>query len=384
MFFQQTFATLAKNVVPIIAPAALPDLGVTAEYVGYFTALSAFVQVLAMLGCGNYIRRFGGLRISQIGLVMVAAGLAAAASGYLWPFAVTAVVLTIGSSVATPASSQILARVATPRQAPVVFSAKQTSVPFGLMLSGVVLPWFDGLFGWQGALLATAVLCLVFAVMLEPTRTELDRDRDPTVSLSPKGIKEIWLLVASSPDLRMLSVTMFAFVGLQITYSSFLILFLTEAIGYSLTEAGGVFAMSMLIGMPARLLWGYVASAWSSSRVVLAGLGFVMAAASVATGLYTPDWSYAWILAVAVVVTSTALGWHGVLLSEVARLSPPGQVGGVTGIVLAISAMGQVVVPLSFSLILKASGSYTYGFYMAALLPAVIAVILVLRKPTSA
>ena len=84
MFFQQTFATLAKNVVPVIAPAALPDLGATAAYVGYFTSLSALVQVFAMVGCGNFIRRYGALRISQIGLLMVAIGLAAGAFGNLW------------------------------------------------------------------------------------------------------------------------------------------------------------------------------------------------------------------------------------------------------------------------------------------------------------
>ncbi|MGY8993618.1 MAG: hypothetical protein ACKVK8_05650, partial [Rhodospirillales bacterium] len=75
MFLQQTFATLAKNVIPIVAPAALPDLGLSAAYVGYYISFSAFVQIFIMLSCGNYIRRFGGLRISQVGLVCVGIGL---------------------------------------------------------------------------------------------------------------------------------------------------------------------------------------------------------------------------------------------------------------------------------------------------------------------
>lgn len=382
MFFQQSFATLAKNTIPIVAPAALSDLGVSAASVGVYTGLSAFFQIFIMAGCGNFIRRYGGLRVSQIGLLAIGVGLACAASKMLWPFLITAVVLTVGTSVATPASSQILARYATPKQAPMVFSAKQTAVPFGLMVGGVMLPWFVTLFGWQGAMLATGAICAGFALLLQPLRRELDTDRDPTVSLSPKGVRATVSIIMQSADLRMLSMTMFAFVGLQTSYSTFVILFLTHKLDYTLSEAGGLFATATLIGLPARMLWGYVASAWSTSRIVLAGLGFTMAAASMATGFYTPAWESWQILAVAVVVTSTALGWHGVLLSEIARLAPRGQAGGVTGGVLAASAMGQIVIPLSFSAILAWNDSYTYGFIMTGVLPAVIGVMLLARKET--
>jgi MFS family permease len=383
MFLQQTFATLAKNVIPIVAPAALPDLGLSAAYVGYYISFSAFVQIFIMLSCGNYIRRFGGLRISQVGLVCVGIGLTCAASGLLWPFLITAIALTLGTASATPASSQILARVTPSKQAPMVFSAKQTAVPFGIMIGGLVLPFFVLQFGWQGAMLAIAALCTGFAIILEPTRNELDQDRDPDASLSPQGIKFVLITIIRSPDLRALAISMFAFVGLQISYTTFLILFLTERLGYSLTEAGGIFAMATLIGLPARMLWGYVASVWSTPWRILSGLGFTMSAASIATGFFSPEWHYAQILAVSVVVTSTALGWHGVMLSEVARLAPPGHAGGMTGGVLAFSALGQIIIPLSFSAILTLTDSYTYGFIMAGIPPAIIGVMLLVQQPVS-
>ena len=383
MFFQQTFATLAKNVIPIVAPAALPDLGLSAAYVGYYIGFSAFVQIFIMLSCGNYIRRFGGLRISQAGLVCVGIGLTCAASGLLWPFLITAVALTMGTASATPASSQILARVTPSKHAPMVFSAKQTAVPFGIMIAGLLLPFFVIHLGWQGAMLAVGGICVGFAIILEPTRKELDQDRDPDASLSPQGIKFVITTIIRSPDLRALAIAMFAFVGLQISYTAFLILFLTEKLGYSLTEAGGLFAMATLIGLPARMLWGYVASVWSTPWRILSALGFIMSAASIATGFYSPEWHYAQILAVAVVVTATALGWHGVLLSEVARLAPAGHAGGMTGGVLTFSALGQIVIPLSFSAILTLTDSYSYGFIMAGIPPALIGVMLLIQKPIS-
>ena len=71
-------------------------------------------------------------------------------------------------------------------------------------------------------------------------------------------------------------------------------------------------------------------------------------------------------------MTLTALGWQGVLLSEIARLAPPGQVGLATGGVLAFSAMGQILLPLTFSAILQASDSYSYGFFVLSV-PALVA-----------
>lgn len=378
MFFQQSLATTAKSAVPIVAPAAIPDLGVTAAYAGVYVSLAAVAQVVSTMGCGNFIRRYGGLRISQAGLVMVLLGMACAATGWLWPFVLTAFLVSTGTSVATPASSQILARYAPPRYAPLVFSAKQTAVPFGLMIVGLMMPFFVVQFGWQGALLALGAICAGFALMLQPVRDELDRDRDPTQRLSPRDFSSTFRSVVTTPALRRLAMAMFAFVGLQSTYTTYFVLYLTEGLGYSLTEAGGLFAAATILGMPARLLWGYVASGWLSARLVLAGLGILMAAATALTGLYTPDWSHWQVLVVAMLFTATGLGWHGVLLSEIARLAPPGQVGTMTGGVLAFSGFGQIVLPLVFSGILALGGGYGLGFHVAAVLPFLIGIMLVL------
>ncbi|MGE4219827.1 MAG: hypothetical protein AB7G39_10300, partial [Alphaproteobacteria bacterium] len=98
MFFQQSLATTAKSAVPIVAPAAIPDLGVSAAYAGVYVSLAAVGQVVSTMGCGNFIRRYGGLRISQAGLIMVLIGLAFGATGYLWPFVLTALLVSTGTS----------------------------------------------------------------------------------------------------------------------------------------------------------------------------------------------------------------------------------------------------------------------------------------------
>ena len=376
MFLQQSFATTAKIVVPIVAAVAFPDLGIEASYVGVFSGFYSFCQVVVVLFCGNLIRRYGGLRMSQVGLMSILIGMSVGAVGHLWAFAFVALFVSFGVSVSTPASSHILARYAPPKHAPLIFSAKQTAVPMGFMTAGLLVPYLTHLYGWQGALIGVGLLCAAFAFMLEPTRRELDRDREPNHPLSPRDVKGTIRLSLRDPALRLLILAQAAYVGLTAVYTTYFVLFCIERLGYSLSEAGGVFATATLIGLPSRLLWGYVASRWLRPNAVLALLGFVMTGAAALTGFGTVEWPFWAVLSVAVAVNMTAGGWQGVALAEVARLAPPGQVGAITGAVISLSCIGQVILPPVFAAVLTLSDSYGLAFSLVALPSSLVGILL--------
>ena len=84
-----------------------------------------------------------------------------------------------GAAVSTPASSHLLGRYSPPRYAPLVFSIKQTAVPAGLLLAGLLGPLLTGWSGWRAAFQFAAAACLAFAFALEPLRGEFDSDRVP-------------------------------------------------------------------------------------------------------------------------------------------------------------------------------------------------------------
>ena len=367
MFLQNALATVSRIVVPIIAVVAFPEMGVDPGQVGNFTGLFSFGQITLVLLSGTLIRRYGALGISQIGLLAMMIGLAAAASGQLWAFALTALFTSFGTAVGTPASSHVLARYSPPRYAPLIFSAKQTAVPFGFIVAGVLVPYLVEVFGWQGACLAVGLICGAFAAILEPARAGLDNDRDPHHRLTPRDIKDHLLLCLREPLLRAQVLSQGGFVGLMAVYNTYFVLFFNQRLGYSLAEAGGVFALVTLIGLPARIGWGWVASRWMAPNAVLAVLGFGMAIAVVATGFATPDWPTWAVLAVAVAANISVFGWQGVALSEIARLAPSGHVGGITAAVISLSNIGQVIMPVMFAALLAATGSYLLGFILSAL-----------------
>jgi hypothetical protein len=123
--------------------------------------------------------------------------------------------------------------------------------------------------------------------------------------------------------------------------------------------------------LPGRILWAWVGGFFVAPHLVLGGLAFGMAVSIGLIGAFTPHWPLLAIGAVTMVVSATALSWHGIMLSEAARLAPPGRVGAVTGGVLSFGQIGALSSPAVFSLLLGLSGGYSAGWVVCAV-PAVV------------
>src|SRR5947209_7721132 len=121
MFLQQTFASVGKVLPAVIAPLVLAELGADPAWVGVYYGLTAAASLVAQMGCGSFIVRYGALRMSQVALVLLGGGVAMAAVGSLPGFAASAIIGGGGGAVSTPTSSQLLGRVSPPRLAPLVF-----------------------------------------------------------------------------------------------------------------------------------------------------------------------------------------------------------------------------------------------------------------------
>ena len=164
---------------------------------------------------------------------------------------------------------------------------------------------------------------------------------------------------------------MFCFVGLQGLFGSYFVTIVSQQLGKPLSIASHVFSLAMSAAIFARILWGWVGSRLIPARILLGILALAMVIASVGTGFYGSSWSILMIAAVAVLYCISAIGWHGLLLSEIARLAPQGNIGGTTGAVLAFGGSGMMSYPVIYALILNATENYSIGFYLAAI-PALI------------
>ena len=104
------------------------------------------------------------------------------------------------------------------------------------------------------------------------------------------------------------------------------------ALGYDLAAAGSLFSIVVALAVPCRVLWGWLGSFHVAPRLVMAGLALgmavgVMAMGVAATGAFGAAWPILAIGLIGAIVSATAVSWHGILLSETARLAPPGGSG---------------------------------------------------------
>ncbi|MCA8927121.1 MAG: MFS transporter [Alphaproteobacteria bacterium] len=379
MLVQQMLITFASNSVPVLVPPISEAFGVNPGLLGVFTSVLYGCGIATSVASGGVILRFGAFRMSQFALAMAGLGLLLCGLGWLWLFPVAAMCLGLGMGPSTPASSHILARFATPQAAPLVFSIKQTGVPFGGMLAGLFLPFAVAVGGWQSGLLAGALACWALALALWPAHRAYDDDRQPNRRLSLADVGLALRTAVGSRNMAELAFAGFAFSGLQVTFTSYYVAYLVHDAARPFAEAGEMLAWASAIAIAGRIFWGALAGRVLPSRPLLAFLSWAMVAATFGIILLGPESSRLWIIGAGLLMGATTVSWNGVHLAEVARLAPAGNASVATAGVLFCCFSGLLVLPGAFGAIVAATGDYDLGFYVAAA-PTLITGIMLLRS----
>jgi MFS family permease len=352
--------------VPVLAPAIAAEVGIPAALAGVHTALVYAGALVSGPLAGAFIRRYGGIRVLQAGLVVCGAAVAVAAVGHPVALALSALLGGLGHGPVTPAGSHLLAQKAPPRRRALIFSLKQCGVPAGAMLIAAATPAIAAVWGWRAGILAVAAFLAAAAFVLQPLRGALDAERDRTARMGSLGAA--WATALGSlrilrdvPVLRRMTV-MSAMYGIsQFCFSSFFVVFQVEALGVPLTEAGLRLAMAQAAGVGGRVLWGLLADRVGSGPV-LTGLGLGAAASGAALLLAGPGWPGFILTLAGMGMGATAIGWNGVFLAETARLAPPGQVGAATAAAGFVFGACMLVGPPAFTAMVQATGGYAVGF----------------------
>lgn len=379
----QVAASAAVLTVPAIAPLVAADLQLQTSQVGTYLSLVYVGAASAALLGGALVLRIGALRLSQLSLLACALGLLLGLVPAVAVVALAAVVLGCGYGPITPASSHVLAKTASPARLGLTFSIKQTGVPAGAALAGLVVPPLALAFGWREAVAAIAVLSLAISLAAQPLRRELDADRQRGARFSLAHFAAALRLVLATPGLRVMAAVSFVYAGMQMCVAGFIVAYLADDVGLNLVTAGIALTVANIAGVIARIGWGAFADRVASPRATLSMLGALMAVAAAITATFSADWPLAAMLTVVAALGATAIGWNGVFLAETARVSPVGQTALATGGCLFFTYVGVVASPLAFGALQRASGSYALCLSLAAAICAAMALALRLWRPAA-
>jgi predicted MFS family arabinose efflux permease len=380
------FGTLGIQVVAAACTLAFPVLspaipGTEVASIGTYLGL---VYVGAMVGSfagGALVDRHGPIRASQWALVLQATSLILLTAPVPGSRMFGALVCGLGYGPITPASSKILARITSADRMSFVFSFKQTGVPLGGLAAGALLPGLSSLFGWRVAFWSLAALTVGVACICTPLRNGLDEPKHASSTAPGARALTPVLLVLRSPTLRMLAVLSLLFSAVQLCVSGYLTAYLLVKTNVDLVRAGLIYAAAQAAGIAGRLMWGHLADCTRSSRGVLIVVAVLMTASALCTSVISGAWTMPAVCLTAMCFGATAIGWNGVYLGEVARLSPPGQVATVTGGALFFTYIGVVVGPPAFGWLVSYFGNMSSAFIWLAALPLFAVFLLLLPRP---
>lgn len=361
--------------VPALAIATKQSLGVDAAFIGYQVTLVFGFGGVSSLVSGGFVARFGPCRVLQMALLV-------SATGCLLYGVPNKIVLTLGSVVigcaygmTYPSASVLLSRFGSPERLNFLFSFRQASTALGAVFAGLLGPFIALVWGWEGAFYLLAALSLVTAIAINGLRPFWDDLADPNFPISPPwaGVR----IILSNRPLLIICGIGFGFSAVQVGVLAFLVLFLSEEVGFTLSEGGIALSLINLLGAGSRMFWGWRADKLENSMLVVAIMGLVTASTIAVFSFATTDWSQLAIFGTLSFFGLATFGWSGIVMASIARRAAPDKIAETVGGALGFMFSGAWVGPSVGSLILQLTGSYRYVFgflFVTAIIAAFLAV----------
>ena len=242
---------------------------------------------------------------------------------------------------------------------------KQTGVNAGGTLASLLLPLATGLFGWRFLYKGMGIsVCLAavlfFALYRDPQRSE--KESAPMIASFRTG-----LLALRNRRFLLITIIGLFLIVVQFSFSSYLVLYLSQHLHLPLAFAGSILAVSFAAGAAGRIGWGIVGDYLFKSRevsmVVLGILGVLVCITLAFLSSSTPVW---FLYVLAVMAGLTMLGWNGIWLSLVGDAAMAYSTGFAIGLCFLFANLGLFLGPPLFGLLSDLFHSFALSWLLLA------------------
>jgi MFS family permease len=359
VFGAQLLISFVAGIAPILAADMAPQLGVSAEKLGNFTALSYLAAIVGGLLVAPWIGWLGPIRSMQIMLLAAGAAALLAALGSLAGVVLAALALGTSLGFPHPAFTAILSRHA-PRQSIGLFlSLRFAAAPVGLALAALILPAAAAAIGARWTIAAVSVACALAALAVGRAVPVLDWrvGKPPRRIELTSAVRE----VIGHPEMRRLALVSMAYAMVQQGFLTYAVLLLVGR-GLALSTASTLLAMSQLISVVARIAMGHASDRWISPRAMLVVYGVSMGLACAALTRLPHSPSVLLAGSALGLVAATAMGWPGLATAQLLRLAPPARIARCSSGNQVFMFSGAVLGPWMLATLLTHGVDYSIAF----------------------
>lgn len=371
----QTGASLLAQGVPTLAVFYQAEYGLSRAQVGLFAAIMNVGGLCAIALAGRAVDRFGEGRVIGLGGILLGLTVMLLAVAPDWRVAAAILWLAgVWQSSTTPAGGKAIMSWFPHRDRGLAMGIRQTGIPLGGMLAALFLTRLALAWNWRSAVAAGGVLCAALAGLAwwtyreppEPpapapggggrSHSRASDAASPAAKVRPASFRELLI----HPGMVAASMAGLILVWGQWGILTYLVLYLTERLGYPVPVAATCLAAAQIGGALGRVVWGHVSDrvfagrrrpvlmllSWLAGGLIAAqallhrGLpGFVVVAAAAAAGL-------------------CVIGWNGLHITLVTELAGPDRAGTGLGISLTWIQIGIISGPPMFGWLVDVTGSY--------------------------
>jgi MFS transporter, ACS family, hexuronate transporter len=359
----QIGASLAALSFGPLAPFLQDSLRISRAQVGLLTSSLYFGSILVSIPTGRLADRLGVRRLLLVGPAFMAFFFFAFSRIDTYQTAwILALFAGMGYGVINPATAKAIMYWFSARGRATAIGIKQSGVTIGAAIAAALLPtlalaltWRESFFIIGAAVLGSATLCYLFYREF------------PGAALSEKGAHRAdggLTQVLTNRNIILFSFVDCVWSSIQMSVSTYLVLYLKETLLYSVVLAGVYLAMAQMSAGLGRVFWGVISDQLFQSRrkIVLLIIGVITTVTTLGMTVLTKN-TPGWLIFVIVVCMGlSVLGRHGVLITFVAELAGRELAGTAMGVSITITYIGIIIGPPVFGHIVDITGSYALSW----------------------
>jgi MFS transporter, ACS family, hexuronate transporter len=243
---------------------------------------------------------------------------------------------------------------------------KQMGVTLGSSLAALILLPLAITYSWRTSMEFSALVVLIIGAVIY----FLYRDQPHYNNHDKFSIKDVIKLVHNK-NLFFVSLVSIGLNGVQLCYTTFIVLFFHDKLQLSLVMAGTFLIISEISGTVGRLLWGMVSDKlFGGNRISVLMMITVIGALGLIVQAMAPRVMPLQMLLTAVIGLCIA-GFNGIWMNIASESVSGNKAGMASGFSLSIGSLGVLIIPPIFGQIVMLSGSYYWGWiFMSSVLMA--------------
>lgn len=313
----------------------------------------------------------GPIRTLQIGLASICLGMIFLSVPVASVGLAGALILGLGLAPNNPAGSTMLMRTAPALHRNLIFSIRQAGVPLGGAIAGVSVAPVVARMGLIQTVWIIVAIVMFSLLVVQAFQKRLDVDKGPSnrrwarTFLSPAALRRAVEVIRSHPSLPLLTGIGISFSIAQASVTAFTATYLVTKHNKDLAEAGQLFAVLLTASTLARIVLGWLADRWRRGLLLLCLL-LLSAGGAIVLLIWSIN-GQGWALYGCVaLVGATSLGWNGIYMAELARLSPPSLIGDITAAANLFGFAGSFCGPLVFALVASRTSNFDLPYLLVA------------------